>query len=212
MFEVKDLRFSYKDKFSLSIGNFIISRGQRTLLRGPSGSGKTTFLMLLRGILLPDSGSIQVLGKELTQLSERERRQVRLKEVGSIFQHPTLLPYLTVKDNLRLNRFLGHATLEDPTAHPLVEKLGLLPLLNSYPSELSGGEVQRVSLVRPFLHKPSLIVADEPTNHLDQVHRRYFVELLDEFQTPDNSTLIVSHDESLIPDCDKVIDFSELKK
>ncbi|MGB0454738.1 MAG: ABC transporter ATP-binding protein [Bacteriovoracaceae bacterium] len=212
MIEVHNLQFSYNGNFDLKINKFLLSSGKRILLRGPSGAGKTTFLMLLRGILIPNSGTIRVLGQDLSNLSERERRDLRLKRIGSIFQHPTLLPYLTIEDNLKLNRFLGHKTLNDPSQHPLLDQLGLRHLLKCYPKELSGGETQRVSLMRPFIHNPDLVIADEPTNHLDQEHKKCLVDLLDAYRSPNNTTLIVSHDERLVSICDEVIDFSGLKQ
>ncbi|NRA47003.1 MAG: ATP-binding cassette domain-containing protein [Oligoflexales bacterium] len=208
--KVNQLHFSLRRRFALSVNKFEVSPGSRTLIQGPSGSGKTTFLMLLRGILLPSSGSICVLGKELCRLTDRERRFMRLTQVGSIFQQPTLLPYLRVIDNLKLNRLLGHRDFPDPTKHPLIDELGVRPILNRYPSELSGGEVQRVCLIRPFLHNPQIVIADEPTNHLDKEHRKCFVELLQDFQTTENMALIVSHDDQLIPICDNVINFQDL--
>ncbi|NRA67715.1 MAG: ATP-binding cassette domain-containing protein [Pseudobacteriovorax sp.] len=210
MIEVRQLSFSYGTKRILDIDALEIPTGKIVLIRGPSGSGKTTLLMLLRGILQPSSGAIHVLGHDLTAMNDRQRRTLRLKEIGSIFQQPALLPYLTVKENLCINQFLGDKSFPDPTDHTLVDELGVKPLLKRYPSELSGGEIQRVSLIRPFIHRPKLIIADEPTNHLDSDHRAYFVNLLKDYQNEYNTSLIVSHDESLIPHCDLVLNFKEI--
>lgn len=210
LIEVEQLRFSYKDDFSLNIPRFALAAGKRMMLQGASGSGKTTFLMLLRGILKPNYGSVCVLGRELTGLSERERRMLRLQEIGSIFQFPALLPYLTVEENLNLNHFLGHCERLNVRDHPLVEKMGMTPYLSTYPSSLSGGQIQRISLIRPFLHAPRLIIADEPTNHLDSHLREVFMQLLEDYRSPDRSVLLVSHDASLAARCDQVVEFSEL--
>ncbi len=210
MISVDNISFAYRRAFELRIKSFELLAGQRVLLVGPSGAGKTTFLMLLRGILLPQTGRLTVMGHDFSQMNEAQRRRFRLTRVGSVFQQPTLLPYLSVADNLNLNRLLGHTALGEASEHELVKRFGLQALLKRFPKELSGGEVQRVSLVRPFLHEPELLIADEPTNHLDQDHKEIFVELLNEYQTPKRSTLIVSHDEGLKRHCDLVIDFREI--
>ena len=211
MIQVNDLHFTYQRGFSITIKEFSLSPGQSVMIKGPSGCGKSTFLKLIRGNLQPAKGEVVVLGQNLTNLIEKKRRRIRLQNIGSIFQDCTLLPYLNVEDNLRINYFLGDRKLNHIKSHPLIEQMGIKELLHKYPNELSGGEAQRVALIRPFLHAPKLIVADEPTNHLDQVHKDYLISLLKDFLSKDTAVLIVSHDEYLKPHFNKVVDFMRLK-
>jgi putative ABC transport system ATP-binding protein len=146
-----------------------IASGETVALLGRSGSGKSTLLNLLSGIDTPDEGEVMISGRSIHSLSEHDRTMFRRKSIGFIFQFFNLLPTLTVEENillpLELNGIL--TANEREGAHELLERVGLLDRATSFPDRLSGGEQQRVAVVRALVHKPLLLLADEPTGNLD---------------------------------------------
>lgn len=162
-------------------------------LMGKSGTGKTTLLNLLCGIDRPDSGRVRFGEVDLGGISEKERTLIRRRSVGFIFQHYRLIPFLTVRENIRflidLNRMDGPAAKK--RVDKLVERVGIGDLLEMLPEKLSGGEKQRVALVRALAHDPMLILADEPTGNLDESNSEEVMTLLSEVSRESGKTLIV---------------------
>jgi len=146
-----------------------IGQGEWLFLLGKSGSGKSTLLNIISGIDLPDSGEISVAGTKLNRLSERERTLFRRKWMGFVFQFYNLIPTLTVAENILLPLELtGELTQPNRArAFELLGEIGLADRGGSYPDRLSGGEQQRVAIVRALIHQPALVLADEPTGNLD---------------------------------------------
>ena len=146
-----------------------IGRGEFTALAGPSGSGKTTLLNLIGGLTRPTCGKIWVAGQEVSTMSNRELAQMRLDQVGFVFQAYNLLPVLTAMENAEFPMLLQGASAQE-RAHrigELFEKTGMTGLENRRPGKLSGGQQQRVAVVRAVASKPALVLADEPTANLD---------------------------------------------
>ena len=141
--------------------------GEFISVRGPSGSGKSTLLNILGGIDLADSGSVCVGGKELTELSETARTLFRRHHVGFVFQFFNLVPTLTVAENLRLPLHLCKKYRGDGEIDQWLDRFDLADRAKSFPDVLSGGEQQRVAIIRAAIHQPVLILADEPTGNLD---------------------------------------------
>ena len=198
MIKVQNLHFTYPGGFTLKMDHFEAKPGEMIFLYGPNGSGKSTFLSLIRGLFPPQEGTIQILGKNMEQLTEKEKRELRAKEFGSIFQDSQLIPYLNVQDNLTINATLtSQPTPSGLKKHPLIQEFQLEKLLKHYPHQLSGGEKQRVSLARSFIHKPPILIADEPTNHLDTAHTEHFISQLQKHHNNERVTLLVSHDKTL---------------
>ncbi len=204
---LKNVQFSYpRSAPLLEISELNIPQGERIFIQGASGSGKTTFLGLLTGILTPQSGSVEVLGQELTQLSSGRRDRFRGLEIGYIFQMFNLLPHLTVEENIALpcQIFPQKRKRLDGSVREEIERLAsvleLTEHLKKSPLRLSVGQQQRVAVARALMGKPGLIVADEPTSSLDSDRRNEFLRLLFEQVSASNATLIfVSHD-SLLAD------------
>jgi len=220
---MSDVRFSWtgRNAFSLAISRFVLPARERLLLIGPSGSGKSTFLSLLCGIIVPQSGRIDILGTDITELGASARDAFRAEHFGVIFQMFNLLPYGTVIDNVllplsfapqRRRRATARTTAEAEGAR-LLSRLGLEANLarGRSAANLSVGQQQRVAAARALIGSPELIVADEPTSALDRDRQVAFLDLLFTEAKEAGATLImVSHDESLAGRFDRVMRLDEI--
>ncbi len=185
-----------------------VSAGELVAVVGPSGSGKSTFLSIAGALLTPSSGEVQIGGRSLAGLNARELADLRLHEIGFIFQGANLLPYLKVEEQLRFVAKLGRADKQQAArrADELLERLGLTARRRHYPDKLSGGERQRVAVARALMNDPSVILADEPTASLDADRGRDVTRLLAErVKAEGKAGVIVTHDERILPYCDRVL-------
>lgn len=180
--------------------NLEIYKGEIVAILGPSGSGKTTLLNLLAGLDVPTSGTIVIDGQEITKMSEEEKAKFRAKNMGFIFQFFNLIPVLTAVENVELPLLLNKVPVADARkrALELLELMGISHRKDAYPSQLSGGEQQRVSIARALSTTPKIIWADEPTGALDVKNgeqiKKLIIELNKEFGT---TFVIVTHDQSV---------------
>ena len=178
-----------------------IEQGSTVAIVGSSGSGKSTLLGLLAGLDTPSSGSIQLLGQELSTLSEDERASLRQQYVGFVFQSFHLLPHLTALENVLLPLSLSKNT-DTTWAKNCLEQVGLAHRLHHTPKQLSGGEQQRVAIARAFACKPKILFADEPTGNLDSQTGQHIIDLLFNLNTQHGTTLVlVTHDLKLAERC-----------
>lgn len=178
-----------------------IEQGSTVAIVGSSGSGKSTLLGLLAGLDTPSSGSIQLLGQELSTLSEDERASLRQQYVGFVFQSFHLLPHLTALENVLLPLSLSKHT-DKSWAKNCLEQVGLGHRLHHTPKQLSGGEQQRVAIARAFACKPKILFADEPTGNLDSQTGQHIIDLLFNLNTQHGTTLVlVTHDLKLAERC-----------
>jgi len=204
------VRFRWKRglPLTLDIGGLAVMPGERIFLHGPSGSGKSTLLALIGGILLPEEGSVSLLGTDLRSLSAGARDQFRVDHVGFVFQQFNLIPYLSVLDNVLLpcrfsKRRRTQATAAGNTpaqeAARLLGDLDLAPALHHRPvTALSVGQQQRVAAARALIGRPEFLVADEPTSALDAERQAGFLDLLlRECDAEGTTLLFVSHDRRL---------------
>ena len=175
--------------------SFDVEKGSTFSIVGPSGSGKTTLLGLCAGLDHPSAGGINLCGFELNELNEDERAQLRSKEVGFIFQNFQLLPTLTALENVIVPIELPGEKKAKAVGMELLQKVGLADRSHHYPSQLSGGEQQRVAMARAFSNKPSILFADEPTGNLDDDTGEKVIRLLFELNKEAGTTLvIITHD------------------
>jgi putative ABC transport system ATP-binding protein len=187
--------------------NATFDTGEFILLLGQSGSGKSTLLNLISGIDAPDSGDIWVNGLVINRLSEHRRTLFRREHIGFIFQFFNLIPTLTVFENITLPMHLngGLTAAKEKEVRHLVERVGLSQRQDAFPDRLSGGEQQRVAILRAIAHNPTLLLADEPTGNLDENTGRTIMQLLLELTRQANKTLIMAtHNPEIIPLADKV--------
>lgn len=198
--ECQQLTKEYGHFKALSGVSLQFEKGAHYAIQGASGSGKSTLLYLLGGLDRPTSGSIAYAGKKLEGLSDTALASYRNKIVGFVFQFHFLLPSMTCADNIRLPaRLAGKLSrdLED-RMKALAERLGVGGCLSKYPYQLSGGEQQRINLIRAVLMRPGLLLCDEPTGNLDSANTKLVTELLHELSRESGSTLIVvTHDLSV---------------
>ncbi len=202
---LKDVEFQYESAKhkTLEIPTLQIEKGERVFLFGPSGSGKSTFLEILAGVLTPQKGSVEILGKNLAGMKSSERDRFRAGHLGYVFQSFNLIPYLSVEENILLPLSLSGLRREriqnvSQEVQHLCENLGIAGFRDRRVTELSVGQQQRVAVARAMLGSPELILADEPTSSLDFDHREKFIKLLFQVCEEKGTTvLFVSHDRSL---------------
>ena len=222
--DLKNICFSWKNsgRELLNLPELFLEQHEHVFLQGPSGSGKSTLLALVGGILVSDSGTLKVLGKEIKSLSSSARDAFRVDHIGFIFQLFNLLPYLSIEENvmiplsfskIRAER-AGRTKLDQVNeAHRLLRSLELdEPLAKkSTVIELSVGQQQRVAAARALIGNPELVIADEPTSALDSDLRHSFLELLfSECKKSGTTLLFVSHDSSLSGLFKKEISMNEI--
>lgn len=185
-----------------------LDAGESLALTGESGSGKSTLLHLAGGLDLPDSGTIMVCGRKITDLDDRGRAQFRRHDVGLIFQQFNLIPSLDVGSNVSFHAKL--AGRHDPTwEKTLVEALGIATLLRRYPEQLSGGQQQRVAIARTLAARPALILADEPTGNLDEATADIVIDIMLRLTKSANiALLLVTHSSRLAAKLDRRITLS----
>ena len=180
-----------------------LEKGKFIVILGPSGAGKSTLLNLLGGLDTPTEGSIAIDGKELSALTKDELASYRAETVGFVFQFYNLIPTLTVKENVALVKEIS------PRAFPpekMIEEVGLLDHLNNFPSELSGGEQQRVSIARALAKNPEILLCDEPTGALDSDTGVMVLKLLLKMAKEYEKTIvIVTHNQNIAKMADVVI-------
>lgn len=187
--------------------NFTIEEGEVLAVVGPSGSGKTTLLGLCAGLDYPTSGELILTEKVINNLSENDKALLRNENVGFIFQNFQLLPTLSALENVMIPLELqGRAKGARDVAEKLLDRVGLEGRHNHYPSQLSGGEQQRVSIARAFSNNPTILFADEPTGNLDEETGHIIENLLFELNKEQKTTLvIVTHDMELANRTDRII-------
>jgi len=210
MLEVKNLTKTYQSgNRSLTVldnVSFTIEQGETFSIVGPSGSGKTTLLGLCAGLDRASNGSVILNGVALDDLSEDERAAVRNEHVGFIFQNFQLIPTLTALENVMIPMELRNEKKVAKRAQELLDRVGLGDRSHHYPTQLSGGEQQRVSLARAFSNNPKILFADEPTGNLDEETGEKVEALLFDLNKDMGTTLVlVTHDLDLAKKTQKVI-------
>ena len=191
-----ELRALDKVSFTLDEGKFVV-------ILGPSGAGKSTLLNLLGGLDSPDEGTITVSGTDISKLSDNELADYRASTVGFVFQFYNLIPTLTVYENVKLVSEISKNAL---SAKEMIDKVGLLDHLNNFPSELSGGEQQRISIARALCKNPKILLCDEPTGALDSKTGVMVLKLLlDMAKNYGKTIVIVTHNQNIAKMADVVI-------
>lgn len=213
MLEIKEVTKIYElgsnEVISLNNVSLSVKKGDLVAVIGPSGSGKSTLLYTIGGLLTPTKGDVTVNETSIYKLSSRERAKFRRENLGFIFQTFELLPYLTALENVMLPLHLAGfpSAKQEEAAAEALEKVGLGNRTGHKPTELSGGEQQRVAVARGIVNNPSLLLADEPTGNLDQKTGNEIMDLLCDLREKEGLTLIfVTHDQTKAKLAERVVE------
>lgn len=203
--EIKDLYKSFGELKVLNGFNMQLFEGENLVLMGKSGSGKSVMIKCLVGLMEPDSGSIEILGRDISKLNQKEMDGLRA-EIGFLFQGSALYDSMTVRENLEfpMRRHKNKIDIENTDALVMeaLESVGLAKAIDLMPEELSGGMQRRVALARALILKPKIIVYDEPTTGLDPITSKEIILLMENIQEKyKTSSLIITHD----VDCARVV-------
>lgn len=189
--------------------SFPINRGEFVVIVGPSGAGKTTVLNILGGMDTPTSGIINVDGTDIAQFSENELTTFRRDDVGFVFQFYNLVPNLTAYENVELATQICKNPVD---AEIMLAEVGLVSRKDNFPSQLSGGEQQRVSIARALAKNPKLLLCDEPTGALDYITGKSILKLLQDMcRERDMTVIVITHNSALMPMADKIIKINDGK-
>lgn len=194
--EVTELRKAFGDVCALNGVSFSIESGEWIAIMGPSGSGKTTLINILGGLDTPTDGRAIVDGVDVGRLDETGLTRFRAEKIGFVFQQFHLVPYLTAVENVMLAQYF-HSTTDEHEAAEALRRVGLGERLLHLPSQLSGGEQQRVAVARALINHPKLILADEPTGNLDEANEETVIRLLRDLHNEGHTILMVTHDPSI---------------
>jgi putative ABC transport system ATP-binding protein len=178
--------------------DLFVPAGQSLAITGPSGSGKSTLLGLIAGLDAPTSGTVLIDGTDITRLGEDALARLRGEKIGFVFQFFHLIPSLTARENVLVPMELAKRRDAAGRADALLEEVGLQDRGHHYPSQLSGGEQQRIAIARALANDPPIVLADEPTGNLDSANGRHIMDLLVEVNRSRRTTLVlVTHDATL---------------
>lgn len=211
LLEIRDIRKSFKVRDSellvLDGINEKAEKGELIALVGPSGAGKSTLMNIIGGLDNPTSGSIIFKGSDIYKMSELELNKYRGRYMGFVFQFHYLLEDFTALENVMMPMLLNGASQNTAKerAFELIEKTGLLDRAGHYPSELSGGEQQRIAVARALSNKPELILADEPTGNLDKHNSAVVLDMLKKQAESGVCVIVVTHDEYIASSCNRQI-------
>lgn len=189
--------------------SFEIEEGEFVVILGPSGAGKSTLLNILGGMDSATSGSVNVFGKEIVGLDEKDLTEYRRQDIGFVFQFYNLIPNLSVLENVEL---ANQIVKKSKDALEILKLVGLENRVNNFPSQISGGEQQRVAIARAIAKNPKILLCDEPTGALDYKTGKHILKILKEYCENEKKTVIViTHNSSISQTADKVIEIYDAK-
>lgn len=202
----ENVQYSYNKNYTFIFPDIVCEKGEHLLITGASGCGKTTLLHLIAGLVIPKKGSILIKDNDITQLRGTKLDKYRGREIGIVFQTPQFIKSLTAEENLKMAVSLNNLSVDNIYMDSLFETLNIVHCRNRKTNEMSQGELQRLSIARAVINKPSLILADEPTSSLDDKNCREAVKLLRyQAEKLQAGLVIVTHDNRLIQDFSKIV-------
>ncbi len=191
---VKDIVKKYKTAHALRGVSMEVPKGQWVNIMGPSGSGKSTLLNIIGGLDIATSGDVFIDSTNIETFTEDQLAVFRREKIGFMFQQSHLIPYLSAVENIMLAQYF-HSMADEKEAEEALNRVGLGHRLSHRPSQLSGGEQQRICIARALINSPDLLLADEPTGNLDRENTKMILELLKELHSEDHFTIVlVTHD------------------
>lgn len=202
--EIKNLVKSFGDVKALDDINVEVKKGDFLAIMGPSGSGKTTLLNILSLMDTLTSGSYHLGGVDTTKMNEDEKMVIRREKIGLIFQQFHLIPYLTALENVMLAQYY-HSVTDEEDAKKALDLVGLSHRHTHLPSQLSGGEQQRVCIARALINEPDILLADEPTGNLDEKNELVVLDLLKDLSKQGKTIVLITHNPDLGKEAHKML-------
>ncbi len=207
MIIAKNLVKKYDTTCALKDASFTIGKAEWANIMGPSGSGKTTLLNLIGCLDTPTSGSLLVNGIETASLSQKDRTRFRRENIGLVFQQFHMIPHLTTLENVMIAQYF-HSIEDEKEATEALLRVGMEHRLHHLPSQLSGGEQQRVCIARALINQPEIILADEPTGNLDKKNEETVLDIFRELHSEGRTIVIVTHNPEIGEIGDRIIQIS----
>ena len=193
LLEVKNVSKIYGDLHALKEVSFQVRKGEWVAIMGSSGSGKSTMMNIIGCMDKPSIGEVILDGQDITKESQNSLTKIRREKIGLIFQQFHLIPYLTALENVMVAQYY-HSTPDEQEALQALERVGLKDRAKHLPSQLSGGEQQRVCIARALINSPEIILADEPTGNLDEVNEKIVIDILTQLHKEGSTIIVVTHD------------------
>lgn len=206
--EVRNLSKSFENTQVLNNINLNVDEGEFLAIMGQSGSGKSTLLYGISGMDRPTSGNVLFCGKDISKLDDEKISEIRLKQMGFIFQHAYLLKNLSIRDNIVLPGFKANILSREEinqNANTLMGKTGISSVANHDVKKVSGGQLQRASICRALINQPDILFGDEPTGALNSSTTKEVMDIINNINTEGTTVIIVSHDAKVAARADRVI-------
>ncbi|ECW7655782.1 ABC transporter ATP-binding protein [Campylobacter coli] len=204
LIQIKNLSKEFGKVKALDNINLNIYKGEWLAIMGPSGSGKSTLLNILSLMDDPSSGKYILDNEDLEQINEEQKITLRREKIGLIFQQFHLIPYLSALENVMLSQYY-HSSIDEEDAKAVLEKVGLSHRLSHLPSQLSGGEQQRVCIARALINNPEILLADEPTGNLDEANEKIVLETLQKLKNEGKTIVLITHNPELAKFADRTL-------
>lgn len=204
LIKINNLNKEFGKVKALNNINLSVYEGEWLAIMGPSGSGKSTLLNILSLMDTPSSGEYILDNENLEQMDEEQKITLRREKIGLVFQQFHLIPYLNALENVMLSQHY-HSSVDEEDAKMVLEKVGLSHRLTHLPSQLSGGEQQRVCIARALINNPELLLADEPTGNLDEVNEQIVLQTLQKLKNEGKTIVLITHNPDLAKFADRTL-------
>ncbi|MDR6999497.1 ABC transporter ATP-binding protein [Neobacillus niacini] len=204
--EINNVSKNYGNLHVLKEMQLSVSKGEWVAIMGPSGSGKSTLLNIIGCMDTPSKGSIKINGIETSQLNKKQLTELRRETIGLVFQQFHLIPHLTALENVMLAQYY-HSIHDEKEAIAALNRVGLGDRLHHLPSQLSGGEQQRVCIARALINYPAIIIADEPTGNLDDENEQIIMNVFRQLHQEGHTIIMVTHDKEVAENAQRTVMF-----
>ncbi|EPS2673530.1 ABC transporter ATP-binding protein [Campylobacter jejuni] len=204
LIKINNLNKEFGQVKALNNINLSVYEGEWLAIMGPSGSGKSTLLNILSLMDTPSSGEYILDNENLEQMDEEQKITLRREKIGLVFQQFHLIPYLNALENVMLSQYY-HSSVDEEDAKMVLEKVGLSHRLTHLPSQLSGGEQQRVCIARALINNPELLLADEPTGNLDEANEQIVLQTLQKLKNKGKTIVLITHNPDLAKFADRTL-------
>ncbi|EIJ4041506.1 ABC transporter ATP-binding protein [Campylobacter jejuni] len=204
LIKINNLNKEFGKVKALNNINLSVYEGEWLAIMGPSGSGKSTLLNILSLMDTPSSGEYILDNENLEQMDEEQKITLRREKIGLVFQQFHLIPYLNALENIMLSQYY-HSSVDEEDAKMVLEKVGLSHRLTHLPSQLSGGEQQRVCIARALINNPELLLADEPTGNLDEANEQIVLQTLQKLKNEGKTIVLITHNPDLAKFADRTL-------